>query len=684
MFRGDVEGLRALAVLAVLLFHFDFAAIQGGFLGVDIFFVISGYVISKGMMARLDAGTFTLSGFYTRRFRRILPALLATLVAVLMAGFLLTPLMHFKDLSLSAIYAALSVSNFYFPETTGYFGHKAIDMPLLHMWSLSVEEQFYFIWPLCFILLFRKVSAEKLHGVLTGLTVLFILVSQAWVMANPKYAFFMAPARFFEFLLGAWVVTAEKKYTGTSPAANAAIFLIGLAICIAALLGIDESMSIPGVTVVIPGVAVAMIIFSGSGTAFSRVFSNPVARFFGKISYSLYLVHWPLVVFYRNTLEYNLTLLDKIALLSISIVLATLMWRYIEQPFRTPRRHTSSSSAEGQNASHVSNKGFYAGLVATLSCIIALSLYVYTNDGLPWRLSATSQQIYQNYTEKQGKNYRCKDRQTLPGGFNCFGEQDHILSEVILLGDSHVTNYRYGLAELFRDTGTRSTFKVVNGCPPLPDATIIHTDAPLWGQICASQTRSSFNFAKDDRFSAVLLAGRWTLYTQVVQLGEVDSNPIIHLGFTAGDEHSFEHSMAVFEETMSAAIGELVEAGKKVIVFGQTPELGFDIERCLFTPDYLDLQYAGCAVQEVNAVRKYTEASNQVLKTIADNYSGNVLFLDSTDAFCDQQCAFLEDSTPLYRDDNHLTYNGSLRVIDYHSDAITTFLGTHATAEQHE
>ncbi|CAA0106143.1 O-acetyltransferase OatA [Halioglobus japonicus] len=681
MFRGDVEGLRALAVIAVLLFHFDFEVIQGGFLGVDIFFVISGYVISKGMMSRLSAGTFTLSDFYTRRFRRILPALLATLIVVLIAGFLLSPLLHFRDLGLSAIYSALSVSNFYFPETTGYFGHKAIEMPLLHMWSLSVEEQFYFIWPLVLVVLFRKVRAEKLHTVITVLIVLFLLISQAWVFTDPKYAFFMAPARFFEFLLGAWVVTAEKRYSQIRPLANDVIFAVGLAICIAALLGMDESMKIPGVYALIPAVAVAMIIFAGARSKMSAVFSNPVARFFGKISYSLYLVHWPLVVFYRNTYEYNLTLNDKLTLLAVSIVLATLMWRYIEQPFRTSGRRDNALSSAPQSAQPASNKRFYTGLVATMSSVIGLSWFVYTNEGLTWRMSATSQDIYRNYTAKQENNLRCKDKDKLPGGFNCFGEQDEVLAEAILIGDSHVNNFRYGLAELFQSTGTKSVFKVINGCPPLPDATIIHSLAPIWQYVCASQNKASFKFAKEDRFSVALLAGRWTLYTQVEQMGVIDSNPPIHLGFGPLDERSFEHSMAVFEKTMEAAVSELVKAQKKVIVFGQVPELGFDIERCLFTPDYLDLDYIGCAAHDANTVRQYTEASSNVLRKIASKYPDSVLFLDSSDAFCDEQCIFLEDNTPLYRDENHLTYSGSLRVIEYHRDAITEFLKDHGPAK---
>ena len=334
-YRADIDGLRAIAVLGVILMHAGMSAVASGFLGVDVFFVISGYLVHQQIVTRLKTQTFSLVGFYGRRVRRTFPALYLVAAVSLVAGLLLLMPGDFDALARSVIAAALGVSNILFAIHTGYFDHDAITKPMLHSWSLGVEEQFYLIAPVIPFVL-RKLSDRTRGAILIGLIavdIVFCVIVQSLI---PAITFFMMPPRLWEFLLGSLIaegfIPALKRQWIAELVSAAAI-----AALILSLLWISPDAPHPGLITLIPCLATAALIHIGGThkTLVSRLLSAAPFTFCGLISYSLYLWHWPLIVFARYA---DLTLSPEILAIGagLLLVLSVLSWKYVETPFRDP------------------------------------------------------------------------------------------------------------------------------------------------------------------------------------------------------------------------------------------------------------------------------------------------------------------------------------------------------------
>jgi peptidoglycan/LPS O-acetylase OafA/YrhL len=339
-YREDIDWLRAIAVLAVVAFHFEAPAVFGGFVGVDIFFVISGYLITGIIQSELQGGTFSFARFYERRVRRLLPALYAmvALTAIPSFHYLLTSERAEFFRSVAAV--VTFTSNFFFWFQTGYFDHAAVEKPLLHTWSLAVEEQFYLALPLMLWGLARVARGRRLAlpAALGALTLASFALS-IWLMNSDRSAnaFFMSPPRAWEFLIGGLVATPGFPVLRHALAQQIArgVALVLIAIPIFAL---RQGPGFPGFNALAPCVGAAAFIWSGIGVpSRKRGAASPlhVARFFGQISYSLYLWHWPLFTFARfSSNSLVLDAADKVALFALTVAISYLSWRFIEQPFR--------------------------------------------------------------------------------------------------------------------------------------------------------------------------------------------------------------------------------------------------------------------------------------------------------------------------------------------------------------
>ncbi len=335
-YRPDIDGLRALAVTSVLLYHLDSRLMPGGFVGVDIFFVISGYLITGIINAKLSARRFRFADFYARRIRRIFPALFAMLAATsLLAMLSLEPALYekfFHDLR----YAALQVSNFSFVRDTGYFDVDSRFSPLLHTWSLGVEEQFYLAWPFLIWMLHRFRTGRR-RSVLLVLYVLSFCYSAWLVRVDPLEAFYMLPARAWELGMGGFLALSpgmSSRSKWTEPLA-----VSGLALILFSLFFLNDRVAFPGPWA-LPAVAGTLFILSTGASRASLVhylLSRRAVVFVGKISYSLYLWHWPVIIFYREAIGPDISPGTGALLGLISFVLASGSWLYIEQPFRTGR-----------------------------------------------------------------------------------------------------------------------------------------------------------------------------------------------------------------------------------------------------------------------------------------------------------------------------------------------------------
>jgi len=339
-YREDIDWLRAIAVLAVVAFHFEAPAVFGGFVGVDIFFVISGYLITGIIQSELQGGGFSFARFYERRVRRLLPALYAmvALTAIPSFHYLLTSERAEFFRSVAAV--VTFTSNFFFWFQTGYFDHAAVEKPLLHTWSLAVEEQFYLalplmLWGLARVARGRRIALPAALGAL-GLASFALCV---WLMNSDRSAnaFFMSPPRAWEFLIGGVVAIPGfpvlRHALAQQIARGIALLLIAIPI-----FSLRQGPGFPGFNALAPCIGAAMFIWSGIGVpSLKRSGYSPltIAKFFGQISYSLYLWHWPLFTFARfsrNSLVLDGT--DKIALFALTVMISYLSWRFVEQPFR--------------------------------------------------------------------------------------------------------------------------------------------------------------------------------------------------------------------------------------------------------------------------------------------------------------------------------------------------------------
>ncbi|MBI5664126.1 MAG: acyltransferase [Nitrospirae bacterium] len=359
-YRPDIDGLRSVAVLSVLLFHAGFKHFSGGFVGVDVFFVISGYLITRIIHDEvLETKTFNFSNFYVRRARRLFPALFFTLaLSGIFACLLLSP-DYLKRFAGSLIWAIASVSNIFFWRESGYFDADSGFKPLLHTWSLGVEEQFYLVWPVLFVFLLLKapkftalitvfiagvVSFYLNHVFLGGeLSVLSKLSPgvAAWFADGASAIFYLMPFRVFEFAVGAslvWLI----KYQPKNKMLLEPLVAIGLAMIAYAVFTYTEDTVFPSYNALMPCIGAALVIYSGTARHVGRLLNNPAAVGVGLISYSLYLVHWPIIVLYRYYKLDRLTFREQWIIMAVCIIAAVLMYRFVERPFRR-RTNTSLS-----------------------------------------------------------------------------------------------------------------------------------------------------------------------------------------------------------------------------------------------------------------------------------------------------------------------------------------------------
>lgn len=339
-YRPDIDGLRAVAVLLVVLDHLR-TRVTGGYIGVDVFFVISGYLISAHILSEIDAGRFSIADFYERRVRRILPALLAVLlITSVLAWKVLLPA-EMVSFAKSVIAALLSVSNFLFWSQAGYFDTPSAVKPLLHTWSLGVEEQFYVFFPL-FILFIRRRIPHRLRAAIWTTAVLSFLLACWVVLHSPSTAFFWSPLRAWELLMGTIASQTYPSKLGTSFQRNLAAAVGLLLIVIPALL-FSATTPFPGLSALPACLGTTLIIAAGEtgGSIVGSCLSLRPIVFIGLISYSLYLWHWPLIVFWNRA-----HLLDdwaapdthaKLIIFFSSLVIATLSWLLVETPFRKGR-----------------------------------------------------------------------------------------------------------------------------------------------------------------------------------------------------------------------------------------------------------------------------------------------------------------------------------------------------------
>lgn len=370
-YRPDIDGLRAIAVLAVIFYHFKVGVCSGGFVGVDIFFVISGYLITKGILSKQRDGKFDFADFYFRRVRRLIPALFVTITASYAVAFAIFSPADFKSLSGSTVYALTGLSNIFFWLESGYFDTASSMKPLLHTWSLSVEIQFYILWPLMLLLVTRFTK----HHIAATLILIIVggVAAVAYLNIDASGAFYLTPFRMHEFLFGALVVLLErfKLRKGIADAA----YLIGLVLVAYSIFFFsNETTLFPGLAAMAPAAGAALMILAGENASLAVLCRSKVATKIGEISYSLYLVHWPIFVFTSYVLIDGVPAYGTVLLVTATFLFASVLYRFIEKPFRNPKK------------SRLTGAEFSLAALGCSTLIIILSASSWGQDGWSWRI----------------------------------------------------------------------------------------------------------------------------------------------------------------------------------------------------------------------------------------------------------------------------------------------------------
>ena len=452
-YRTDIDGLRAVSILAVMCFHFGLPAF-GGYVGVDVFFVISGYVITLSLLGDLVAGKFSILAFYERRVRRIFPALIFTFILCWLAAWLLFLPADFVDFSNSLLSSATFVSNIYFWKNSGYFDTSAQLRPLLHTWSLSVEEQFYVFMPIAVYLTHRFLRARWLLAFVPVLLASFALSAFATYTA-PTANFFVLPTRAWELLLGALLVFAHL------PAARGriaeALALCGAALIAFAIVAYSDETPFPGVSALAPCVGAVLLIYAGTHaqTSVGRLLTLPPIVFIGKISYSLYLVHWSIIVFTRHATLREPTDLQIVLIAVASFALATFSWAVIERPFRWPKKRIPRARLLFGGA----------GAMALAALVGATGVLLH---GIPGRLSGPVQQAQIDPdTWMTGVCFLLDDQDYRAWNADRCRRTSGYGENALLWGDSFAAHYVPGLIAN-ADNLTANVFQyTAAGCPPV-------------------------------------------------------------------------------------------------------------------------------------------------------------------------------------------------------------------------
>lgn len=653
-YRADIDGLRSIAVLGVVLYHFNILGFGGGYVGVDVFFVISGFLIGRSIISDMRAGTYSLIGFYERRIRRLYPAFFfVAAVSIPVFHFLLLP-PELRSFGRSLVAAVFYVSNIAFYKEQGYFDAAAIDKPLLHTWSLSVEEQFYVVFPLLVYLAVRW-RASSLPWVIGLVSVVSFAAAQWMLPRDAGGVFYLFPYRAWELLMGVGLTfLVDRDLPARVERLREPIAIAGLAMIVLPILLYSHDTPFPALAAVPPCLGSAMLILAGSrGTSVvSRALATSVPVFIGLVSYSFYLWHWPVLValsyYFGNTLS---PVLSAVGVL-LSFALATFSWRFIERP---PRRR-----------GFLSRKALFAW-AALLSLVLAgIGFLYYRTDGLPNRFAGENAPLVyaaQDFYQYGGTCFEA-DNPTYPGLAHCrLGAPDAPVT-FLAWGDSHGRAYRDGVDQLAREQRKAGILVWAGGCPPLfgvgkREIFDSGDEAPE----CREQNRHVTQLLeRTPTLRSAILIGRWAYYTEGTGTGIDTKNRIALLGPDGTRAETVEAQVRLFDERFVDTVERLRAAGLNVFVLEQTPEIpGANASRVArgIIHGRIDREEAVRVNQVPRVVVERRQAAAQTLFARLAA-AGRLTIVPTHDYFCGPQiCSGWIGGAPALFDNNHVTVTTS-------------------------
>ena len=494
-YRPDIDGLRAIAVLLVVIHHAFPQILPSGFIGVDLFFVISGFLISTIIFQNLENGTFSFPDFYVRRVKRIFPALILVLLACLVYGWFSLLPADYKQLGKHTLSGAAFVSNFAFWYESGYFDGDSKLKPLLHLWSLGIEEQYYIFWPLIAWLAWKKkVNLLKLCLVLLVVSLVANLVI---VRSNPVAAFFSPASRFWELLIGSVLAHVKLHRQGAiDEMRNNQSAWLGLSLLVISVVFIHPERRFPGFWALLPTLSAYLIIFAGPQAWLNRVvLSNRLLVWIGLISFPLYLWHWPLLVFAKQSSSQEPSVQLLLLVVTSSIALAWLTYRLIERPIRFGKRGGGRKTL----------------LLLLLMIIIGyLGFNIYKRDGLSFRIPTALQKIA-SFTNDYAidSNFACliqNSDKDIENPRQCFHNTGNKNKSILLWGDSYAWAMYAGINKM-ASSEANVYLMAKAGCPPILDVDRTTVN------FCKPQNVRVINAIENEKYDQVVLIARWDHWT---------------------------------------------------------------------------------------------------------------------------------------------------------------------------
>ena len=641
-YRAEIDGLRALAVVPVIFFHAGFELFSGGFVGVDVFFVISGYLITTILIEDIENQRFSLVNFYERRARRILPALyLCMLVCIPFAWMWMLP-HQMKDFSQSLVAVSLFASNILFwRERGGYFDAVAEEKPLLHTWSLAVEEQYYVLFPI-FLILAWRFGKNRVFWMIVVMASISLLLSE-WGWRNKSVAnFYLAPARAWELFAGS-IAAFIVQNNGVRK--NNFLAMLGLSAIVFSIFFYDETMPFPSVYTLVPVLGVVLLVlYADKETIAAKLLSTKAFVGMGLISYSAYLWHQPLFAFARvRMLDVPPTML-MFALCVTSILLAFLTWKFIETPFR--------------NKNTYSKKAIFAISISGISSALILGLLGYFQNGFEKRFDYSLIDLVGLETGathiEEILGCQEKDVANLDSIF-CEVNVGETIPKIAVFGDSHADVAAMALHHI----GESFVVASLAECAPL-----INVDVAIghYGKdVCRNMSLKQLDFVKSNpNIQEVLLVGRWSLYTSG------DYQAPMKRAFLTTSENVFitqDSSRQVFAEELENTIKTYQNNGLNVSVLMQVPQQKYKALEAITRTYLINNGENETLLQTPLREHLKLQDFNRNIMELMKTTENKVRFINLDEYFCNESvCGMLRDKPILYRDNNHLSLKGAQHI----------------------
>jgi peptidoglycan/LPS O-acetylase OafA/YrhL len=649
VYRADIDGLRALAVLSVMFHHYLVPGFRGGFVGVDVFFVISGFLIAAHIESDLAARRFSLLAFYERRIRRILPALFLVFALFLVLAFKVyfPPDLHFQ--TLLAAYVIPFLANYALYQNAGnYGGELAAHIAMLHTWSLAVEEQFYLFFPLVMIGIAR-LARGRYSIVLWFIASASLVLCVVATYIEPAAAFYLAPFRAWELLAGALLAVG-----GFSPPRDhrlrAGVALSGLLLIAGADLLLSNNTPYPGAWAMVPCAGAVAILYAACDrtSLVGNALDNPVMRRIGLWSYSLYLFHWPILVLAQYYFMDTLSVPLRCILLASTFLLGALSWRYVEQPFRGPGALLSRTSLYG--------------MAAASGVALLVAAFVLHRAADPRHYSAREHGLFPSYTANQ---IRC--RNTSPEDTrapHCKLGDENAPVTAVLWGDSHALALLPPVDAAYARHHEAAVFAQAGGCPPLlgvhvrdfspagsdPFRSWIDANGLGRGERCRRHSEAVLNWVASNHIETVILAAHWIAYTEGEHSRRLTDSQ-------SPENYSMLDNAAVFARGLDSLLGALQRARVRVLVVDDAPQCNVNVPYALASARRLHLD-RDFRISRVDYEVQQRSAT-AILSRLQKLYGFRIL--KPQDLLCaGGMCAVARIDAPLYTDGEHLSELGAM------------------------